>query len=195
MRDRIQWTLLGVVLVTGNSVHGEVFEFTNRDEWFAAVGLTTTIDFTGYPDGTIITSQYTDSGVVFTDGNDAIAFNDIAYPNDGFGLKGNGWMFITFLTPQAYIAVDFPGFLMIQLFNQGALLYASDVFGEPPGGGGHFAGLVSGDFFDSAVIRPHPQLGTVSIDDLHFGVPAPPALVPLALAALVPRRRRVAAAS
>ena len=166
---------------------GFVEEFTNKDEWIAAVGRFTTIDFTGFPDGTFITDQYADLGILFTDGNDSIFLNDGAFPNDGAGLDGNGNISVSFDTPQAWIGVDFPGVLQIELFSSGRLFYTSSIAGG--GGAGFFFGLISSELFDAAVLID-PVDGAVFIDDVHFGVPAPSALWLLAVAAFMPRRRR-----
>ncbi len=170
----------------GNGVVcGGLIEFTDKEEWIAAVGRFTTIDFTGFPDGTFITDQYADLGILFTDGNDNIFLNDGAFPNDGAGLDGNGDISVAFDTPQAWIGVDFPGFLTIELYTEGRLFFTSNLWG---GGVGNFLGLISSELFDAAVLID--PLDQAAIDDLHFGVPAPSALWLLAVAALLPRRRR-----
>ena len=168
---------------------GFVEEFTNKDEWIAAVGRFTTIGFTGFPDGTFITDQYADLGVLFTDGFDNIACcSKNTFPNDGAGLDGHSAIHLSFDSPQAWIAVHFPGAVKFELFSGGDLIYTSSNFGG--GGTGFFAGLLSSDLFD-AVVLSDPFVGDVFIDDLHFGVPAPPALAVLALASLFsPRSRR-----
>ncbi|MCZ6735484.1 MAG: hypothetical protein O7C65_06815 [Planctomycetota bacterium] len=168
----------------GVAFGGFVEEFTNKDEWIAAVGRFTTIDFTGFPQGTFITDQYADLGILFTDGNDSIAFAG-SFINDGVGLDGNGDISVSFDTPQAWIGVDFPGFLTIELFSAGNLIHTAE-FGSA--GAGNFGGLISSKLFDAAVLID--PLDQVAIDDLHFGVPAPGALWLLGVAALLPRRRR-----
>ena len=165
---------------------GFVEEFTNKDEWISAVGQFTTIGFTGFPNGTFITDQYADLGILFTDGNVFIHMSG-SHVNDGWGLGGNEAIHLSFLTPQAWIAVDFPGAVKFELFSGGDLIYASSNFGG--GGVGLFAGLLSTDLFDAALIYDWGD-DQVFIDDLHFGVPAPGALWLLAVAALSPRRRR-----
>ena len=171
----------------GNSqaLGGFVEEFTDKDEWIAAVGAFTTIDFTGFPDGTFITDQYADLGILFTDGNDSI---DVwaGHVNDGWGLDGNPDIHLSFDSPQAWIAVHFPGDVQIDLFS-GDILLSSSVF--IAGGLGNFGGVISSELFDTVVILD-PSVGDVFIDDLHFGVPAPSAMWLLAVAALLPRRRR-----
>ena len=166
-----------------------VMEFTDKDEWIAAVGEFTTIDFTGFAAGTFITDQYADFGILFTDGNDSIQ-NTCSHVNDCWGLDGNGDIALAFDTPQLWIGVDFPGFLDIELYYQGKLFHTG-VFGF--GGVGNFGGMLSTQPFDAAVLID--PLDEAEIDDLHFGVPAPGTLPLLALGALGTRRRRSARAT
>ena len=181
----LTFALLGALLMSA-SAHGGVQEFTDKDEWIDAVGEFTTIDFTGFPEGTFITDQYADLGVLFTDGNDTIQESGVFV--DGHGLRGSGIITLAFDLPQAYIGVDYPGAMKIELFNEGRLIYTSSDFGL--GGVGNFAGLLSTDLFDGALLYDWID-GTVFIDDLHFGVPAPGTLPLLALGALTQRRRRI----
>ncbi len=169
----------------GEALGGFVEEFTDKDEWIAAVGDFTTIDFTGFPQGTFITDQYADLGILFTDGNDTFFFTP-SFINDSWGVDGNGNISVVFDTPQAWIGVDFPGDLQIDLFSEGRLIHTSVFIA---GGIGNFGGLISSELFDAAVLID-PVDGAVFIDDVHFGVPAPGALWLLAVAALFSRRRR-----
>ncbi|MCH8150743.1 MAG: hypothetical protein IH830_00035 [Planctomycetes bacterium] len=173
----------------GNQVaSGGFIEFTDKEEWIAAVGRFTTIDFTGFPDGTFITDQYADLGILFVGGNEHIFLNQ-GFINDGAGLNSGFFTDIVmeFGTPQAWIAVDFPGLIQFELFSAGELIYTSSEFGI--GGVGNFAGLVATDPFDMAVILD-PTGGTANVDDLHFGVPSPGAIALLALGGLFSTRRR-----
>ena len=171
----------------GQALGGFVEEFTDKDEWIAAVGQFTTIGFTGFPHGTFISDQYADLGILFTDGADVIlCCSKDTFPEDGAGLDGNQQIDLLFDTPQAYIAVDFPGDVQFDLFS-GGILFHSSVF--IAGGFGNFGGLISSRLFDAVVISD-PVFGDVFIDDLHFGVPAPPALALLALASLFCARSR-----
>ncbi|MCH8150742.1 MAG: hypothetical protein IH830_00030 [Planctomycetes bacterium] len=173
----------------GEALGGFVEEFTDKAEWISAVGRFTTIGFTGFPDGTFITDQYADLGVLFVGGNENIFLNDFAFPNDGAGLDDGGFtpIAVSFDTPQAWIAVDFPGLIQFELFSGGNLIYTSSEFGI--GGVGKFAGLVSTELFDLAVMSDRSGVDVV-IDDLHFGVPAPSVLALLALGGLYSARRR-----
>ncbi|MCH8165525.1 MAG: hypothetical protein IH889_07945 [Planctomycetes bacterium] len=173
----------------GQALGGFVEEFTDKDSWIAAVGDFTTVDFTGFAPGTFITDQYADLGILFTDGNDSISpFDPITYPEDGWGLDGNGNISVAFDTPQAWIGVDFPGFLSIELYSQGRLFFTSNLNGGA--GVGNFLGLISSQLFDAAVVVEGAPGFEAEIDDLHFGVPAPGSVCLLVLAGLWPRRRR-----
>ncbi|MHC4413644.1 MAG: hypothetical protein ACYS0G_00015 [Planctomycetota bacterium] len=180
----IQVIVLATCL-TVSPVHGGVVEFIDKDEWIAAVGPFTTIDFTGFDPVMIITDQYADLGVLFTDGNDIIVISE-TFKNDGAGLWGNGDIVLSFDSPQAWIAADIPGDIQIDLLDGDRLLHSSQFIA---GGNGNFGGVISTELFDS-VILIQPVDGYVAIDDLHFGVPVPPTLGLLVLGALLRKRRR-----
>ena len=166
-----------------------VIEYFDRAEWEAAVGDFTTIGFTGFPEGTFITDQYADLGILFGGGNEFISLNN-SFPNDGAGLVSNFTdIVMEFDIPQFWIGTDFPGIIRIDLYNEGELFYSSIDFGGPPIGA--FGGLLSSEPFDMAVILD-PSDPVVNIDDLFFGppIPAPGALWLLALSALCGYRRR-----
>ena len=162
--------LFGALLMTA-AAYADVQEFTDKDEWIDAVGKFTTIDFTGFPAGTWITDQYADFGILFTDGDDWI-HNTCGFVNDCWGLAGrdgNDQITLVFDAGEAYIGVDFPGDLQIDLYIRGRLIHSSVFIA---GGHGNFAGVVSSALFDSVVLSD-PVFGFVSIDDLHFGPPGP----------------------
>ncbi len=159
--------------VTAASADPGVLEFENKDDWLASIGPLVTVDFSGFKPGTVITDQYADLGVLFVDGFYTIPpFDPFVYPNDGWGLDGNGDITVVFDTPMAYIGVDFPGGLAIDLFSEGKLIYSSSDFGG--GGVGHFGGLISSHFFDSALLIDWAGF-EAEIDDLLFGPPDCPA--------------------
>ncbi len=167
-----------------------VIEFTDRDAWFSAAEQVTTITFTKFPSGTLITNQYDELGVLFTDGLDFILCCGGDFPNDGAGLNSVTSTTLAFATPQYSIAVDFPGDVQFSLFNVGALIYTSSPFGF--GGIGNFGGLISSQPFD-AVFISDPFGDIAFADDLHFGVPAPGVLWllgPAAFALPGSKRRR-----
>jgi Flp pilus assembly protein protease CpaA len=86
----------GVFLAVGAAItywlsadaNGAFVVFHERAAWEAAVGDFVTIDFTGFPDDTVITDQYANQGVVFSDGNDRIRVSESLFPLDGAGLRG-----------------------------------------------------------------------------------------------------------
>ncbi|MHC4220481.1 MAG: hypothetical protein ACYSU7_18730 [Planctomycetota bacterium] len=168
MNRRISTILIatgGALLATG-AVHGDVIEFGDKDEWIAAVGPFTTIDFTEYPGGTVVTDQYVNVGALFTDGNDVIHSSPTGYLNDGRGLDGNGDVDVSFDTPQHWLALDFPGILYVRLYCQGELIATTNAWGS--GGVGFFFGFLSVEPFDAVrIIDPIGNAGF--IDDLHFG--------------------------
>ncbi len=175
----------GSVGAWSRGVNAEILEFTDPAEWEAAVGTFATIDFTDFPEFTIITTQYQALGVTFTDGDDFTRVNPSAFVNDGWGLSGglDGDIDLSFETPQRWIAVDFPGVLRILLFNDGRLIDFTSIFSAGPDHVGGFGGIVSTEPFD-AVILTDPGDDFVFIDDLHFGVPAPASIWILALAGI-----------
>lgn len=185
------WHLIAMLLIAfAQHAEATVVDYTSKSEWEAAAGPYTTIDFTGFAPGTIITDQYASLGVTFTEGNDRINESIIGFPNDGFGLNGVIDTFtLEFSQPMYTIACEFPGTLQIRLYYQGVLFHTNPfTFGG--GGSGFFGGMVSDQPFDRAVVLD-PQ-GGVNVDDLHFGrgIPAPAALPLLGLALLAGRRRR-----
>ena len=161
------------LFVAGGTASPGVLEFEDKDEWLDAVGRFVTADFTGFEPGTVITDQYADLGVLFTDGfYTVVCCSKNTYPEDGAGLDGNGNITVVFDTPMAYIGVDYPGLMQIELFSRGRLIYTSSLFSGDPVG--NFAGLISSELFDSAVLICWAGF-EAEIDDLHFGPPDCPA--------------------
>jgi hypothetical protein len=139
--------------------------------------------------GTPIDEQYAYLGVHFVDGYDFVLCCDYEiFPEDGAGLDGNELIDLVFDAPMYWIAADFPGLLLIDLYYEDELFYSSNVFGV--GGVGNFGGLVSTDPFGRAVIWDYDD--NVVLDDLYFGppIPAPSALCIISAALLTARRRR-----
>jgi hypothetical protein len=187
-RERVALAILiASAILPATVAGGGIVEFDDKGEWIAAVGGFVTVDFTGFEAGAVITDQYADLGVTFTDGNDRY-FTTPSFVNDNWGVDGNGDIVLAFDTPQAYIGTDFPGFLRIELFRDGQSIYLSSLFfGDPTG---NFAGLLSDEPFDMAVLMDDPSSDEAHIDDLHFGVPAPGAIWLIGLAALRSAGRR-----
>ena len=175
---------LTAFVVLAAPLQAEVIEFRDKDEWIAAVGDYTTIDFTGYTHGERITDQYRDLGVLFTDCYVTFDFFWGAYPNDGWGVDGNSGIHLEFDEPQLWLATDFPGVMQFELYSEGELIYAGLEFGD------WFVGLLSDIAFDEVLIYEDVPGGNVNVDDLHFGVPAPGALPLIAMTFLLNGRRR-----
>src|SRR5437870_10741074 len=182
--------VMAAVIISASRAIGDVTVFANKPGWEAAVrGNYSTIDFTGFADGTPISNQYLSEGVTFS--GLAFIFASAIFVNDGWGLHGPGGLHIAFGSRQNWVGVDYPGAVEFQLFNDGQLFYTSPFF--QPGGVGNFAGLVSDTNFDEVYIfRPAPFENQVFIDDLHWGpaIPAPGALGLFFVTALSSRRRR-----
>ena len=179
-----------LALLCAHTTNGAVVEYTNKAAWDGVAGTYSTVTFAELPLFTLITSQYANLGVLFTDGSDYThGFSMNTFPNDGYGLNGAlDTTTLQFSQPMYTIAADFPGRLIYHLFWQGQLFYSSSNFGGF--GSGHFAGLISDQPFDKVfIVDPN---GDLFIDDIHFGpaIPAPGALALAAIASVMHRRRR-----
>jgi hypothetical protein len=170
----------------------DIVGFTDRDEWEQAVGAFTTIDFTGFEPLTLITDQYADLGVLFTDENDVTVHSWDVFVNDGEGLEGSNFddqITVEFDLPHLWFAVDHAGSAFIDVYDDDIFLGTFEHFA---GGAGKFTGIVSDLAFNKIVIHRGGD-SPPFIDDLHFGIPAPGAIAVLALAGLLgtgSRRRR-----
>ncbi|HRP62621.1 MAG TPA: hypothetical protein PK400_04950 [Phycisphaerales bacterium] len=185
----MRFIIITVTLVLATSIHADVIEFTNKQAWQNAVPSFNTIDFTGWPNGLPITTQYhQEFGITFALGTQT--HHSQSMPNDGQGVVGIPGSRILFDTPQKWFAVDFPGTIVFNLYYQGTLIYtSSEFFGSP--GPTPFAGLISDTPFDEVYLFRYTT-NLVFYDDLFFGVPAPGALGVFALAAFRARSRRQA---
>ena len=162
-------------------------EFTDKDEWIDAVGDFNTIDFTGFEEGTIITDQYADLGVFFTDGDDEIGFSADRYPNDNWGLNGNfGRITLAFDSPQFWFGADYAFGLGIWFFEDDELVLVASFDGQ---GGGNFGGIISDEPFDGLLLTGDPLICCPLIDDLYFGVPGTGGLAVFIVAGVCARRR------
>ncbi len=183
-------SFLAVPGVHASAIVGGAVETEDRDEWIAWVGEFDVVDFVGFSEGTLLFDQYADLGVLFTDGNDTVRVNQLYLDGSGAfgGLFGDVGLTMVFDEPQSWIGLDYPGIIQFQLFREGELVYESREFRAPQGEIG-FAGLISTEPFDSAVVFD-PCVDT-SIDNVYFGgVPTPVTGTLFILAALLPLRRR-----
>ncbi len=155
------------------------------DNWNAAVGLCTTLDFV-FPTPQIMGDQYASLGAIFPEGN------EVAYPGspnlflqDGWGCKAyDGGIDITFLSPQYAIGAWFPGDLRVKLYWQDQLTYDSPDLGTYLLDY-QYGGVLSTQPFDRIVFYN----ASVAVDDILF-VPAPGAFGLLAIAGAAAGRRR-----
>jgi len=140
---------LSAVFILNASLLADVTEF---DEDFAgwqnAAGDFTFIGFTEYPQGTILTDQYADLGIVFPEANAAVIESDSF--EDGQGIfrdtpSGFDNIWVEFDQPITAIAVDFPGLIQFELFSNGNSIYLSNAFNDSAGG---FVGLNSDNMFN-----------------------------------------------
>jgi hypothetical protein len=181
---------IAIVVSFAAPVRAEIIEFRHKAEWEGDVGEFTTIDFTGFDQLTIITDQYADLGILFTDGSDWIIFDGDF--EDGSGLSGGFGddIEISFDEMQHWIAIDFVGIAQIELYRDGELIETSSIYDDTVS---TFGGLISSEPFDAAVIDD-PSASFITIDNLHFGPPIPTpgvlVLVGLGVLGACDRRRR-----
>lgn len=186
-------SVMALLAAPATALAGEadIQQFFFEDEWLDAIdplgGGFTTLDFTGFEDGEILSDQYADEGVFFP-GQQTVVLWGQSFLNDEWGIGGRGGarVVMEFDDPQNWIAADYPGTLVISLYQGDALL---GDFLFPTAGQGLFAGLVSDAAFDRAELW-EPDF--VYADDIRFGapIPAPSALLCLITGALLPRRSR-----
>jgi hypothetical protein len=137
---------------------------TDRQAWFEAAGETITLPFRDLAEGTlvIVTNQYAEHGVLFTDGDDFVSINKSAYPNDGVGLDGFGSTITAEFDPPIYwVAADLPECDPLLLFSGGRqILRTGTCFA------GQFIGAGSTIPIDKVIIFDNGSCPC--IDDLHF---------------------------
>ncbi len=178
-------------VVSSNATAGIIFSSTSKDEWSSYVNNKyTTIGFADVFQQ-IVTEQYADLGVHFTDADDYGVSNSKFV--DGFGIKGHfmfgGSITVGFDSPQMWTAVNFLGHVKLEIFYEDVLVgtksdLQTGIFNK-------FQGIVSDTQFNKLVISDWAG-GLPFVDDLHFGgpIPAPGAIGIFGLAAIAGSRRR-----
>src|SRR4051812_11615163 len=126
-------SVLLALLTILKPVNAAVMEFIHNAQWQNAAGIYTTIDFTGFPDHTVITNQYAQQGITFTNGSDWII--QPGYFADGAGLETStnglmGTMRLSFAGPEYSLAMDYVGIKQFKLYYLGQLTYTSSVFDD-----------------------------------------------------------------
>lgn len=161
------------------------------DAWAQLAAPYTTIDFTGFPNGTNITDQYSGLGVLFTDPDPNTVMSNVPpyFPLDGSGMIGESAVDLSFAQGINAVSFHFHGFLSIALYSNGSLAYQSPEVGTGGWGVIQFAGVVSDTPFDLVLLRNGPDW--VGLDNLYFStIPGPGGVALLAMAALSCRGRR-----
>ena len=165
-------TILAAVCTSSAVGAADVVVVRDKAEWIALIDEFDTIDFTGFPEGTLITNQYADRGLLFTDRHDFILHEESLFPNDGEGLDGGfvKWLMevhIDFRADQFWFAIEYANAgVEIDLYRDDELLFHLQS-PAAPGSGSFFFGVILDEPFDEA----HLGGGFVLIDDLHFGPP------------------------
>jgi len=185
--------MLVAALLLASKAAAEITTYTDRDAWFEAVSPggsvpITTIGFSEFPAGTVITDQYDHLGVNFSGVNSTRGFDDVAYPQDGWALQGGiGGVTVDFDAPRHALGLDHPGDSFMELFHLGEQIATVDFDGS---GFGQFSGIVSTQPFDSVILSD--SSAPSFIDDLHFvTIPVPGSFVCIGVSLLCrPGRRR-----
>ncbi len=158
--------------------------------WQAASANYTTVDFTGFPLLTVITNQYSGSGVLFTGPQPTLI--DYApnggFPEDDWGINPQSYLEVKFLWPMHSVGAHVPGSPRIQLFAGDQLLYQTNY---ATGLGPKFTGVTSDIAFDRVRFLSAVTGGPSFTDNLYFStVPGPAPMFALLVASLLPQRRR-----
>jgi len=171
---------LAVLCVAGQSFGGlaVVTGAANANQWLGDAGAYSTITFTEFPYGTLITEQYASLGIHFVEPQGNWIYSTVSFTQDGWGLQGENSIDMRFDTPMRGLAVYYPGVVKAQFFSGDQLVYSwTQNFG---GGSNKFAGFFGDVAFDRVVfknaVNPPPWGSTypVYFDNLYFTtVPVP----------------------
>lgn len=140
-------------------------DYTDFARFSAAYGdVPTRIRFTEVPVDTLLTNQFADDGVFFTDGDDTVTA-DRMFVEDGIGVDADGRINILLSQPAVAIGAFFPGALRIDLFDgDGNEIYQSRDFA-----GSGFAGVVADTPFEAVALSDWAD-DSAFIDDLVIGL-------------------------
>ena len=196
---------LAVLALVGTAA-AEVTWTLDKAAWTASYGgqqNVTDVDFGTLTPGTIVTEQFADLGVHFTDGDDKVVIANPWGPPPTFPALLS---YASGSPPGEYditILLDGPmnGFgvrptgpsLDVQLWLAGSLVGQGPATGMPYWQPDAFVGFQSSVPFDKVVILHHPSENPaqgVAVGNLAFAIPAPGALGGAVVAAAFSRRRR-----
>lgn len=177
---------LSVVASLSATMHASIVTTTDPEEWFGTAGPVTALDFTDLALSEFVTDQYTHLGVTFF--GTAIGHQASYFQTDGHGILGwtHPLIELEFHAARTEFAIEIASFTMeVHLYLGDSAIGSVNVSSQS----GKFRGFTLSEPFD----RVHLISQTVTgIDNLYFGapIPAPAALVLVAFAGLVTRRRR-----
>ena len=158
-----------VLACTGTASAGATNYFS-LDSWVAASGPYSSIDFTALPQGTLVTDQYEQLGVNFTDPDGGWVYFTSSFTSDGVGIFGYSMTELTFDTPQHAIGAEALGVWSYRLYSGDTLLFTSQLFSNQIN---YFEGLTFTSGFDRVQIV-NALTGVGAIDNIYFStVPAP----------------------
>ncbi len=182
--------IAAIGMETGIGALGGVTLYTDSfAAWQGATGSYSTCDFIGFPVNTQITTQYSELGAIFTpyQGPNIVGpYDDFIFPEDGYGIDGNGDVEILFDTPMHSLAAHAPGSWRYQLFSGNTMIYQSVFVGG--GGAGFFAGIVSTQAFTKIRFDTF-DFDDVYIDNVYFSTAPGPGVVGLGVVGLALARR------
>jgi len=164
----------------------------NADQWFAGVGSYRTADFTGFPESTQITDQYSALGVQFSfpgSAGNGVQGNSFMYTQDGWGIVGVRQIILSFVGPVRAFAAYYPGDARFAFYSGPSLLHATTLTSSSAN---NFAGFTSDASFDRVVLSANePTNMGLFVDNVYFSaVPGPATLAVVCIGALAGRRRR-----
>ncbi|MFO0961413.1 MAG: hypothetical protein U0625_00750 [Phycisphaerales bacterium] len=180
-------SLAGFTVVTGAA---------NANQWFGGAGAYTSITFSEFPSGTLVTEQYAAMGVHFVDPAGSWIQATQGFLQDGWGLHGLSSIDMRFDTPVCGLAVHYPGEVKAEFYSGDALVFSWQQWGG--GEQSKFVGAFGDVAFDRVVFKsalvapPWMPPYSVNFDNLYFStVPTPgAALGVLGLLPIAERRRR-----
>ncbi len=165
--------------------------FTSFGAWQAATPTYSTIDFTGFPQYTVLSDQYSEQGVTIMAETVAWIQFSPSYQLDGIGCRTSGsFIDFNFTTPQRSFSVSGLGLWKLEFFL-GETLIGSTPYSFPNLPNMTFGGGMSDTPFVRVRIKDFVGESVLDLDNISFStVPAPAGVLVLALGVALRRRRR-----